>query len=72
MASALDTAGLLALLEKQELVLVPNAAAASSLRGQFDARQRTRGLRAWEPASVLAWDGLGRVALERAYSQRQR
>ncbi len=56
MAPALDTAALLALLERQELVVVPNAAAASSLRAQFDAGQSARGLRAWEPATALAWN----------------
>ncbi len=58
MGSALDMAGLVALLEradKGELVLLPTDLAARRLRAAFDRRQRERGLRAWEPPRVQTW-----------------
>jgi probable DNA repair protein len=36
-------------------LLLPNARAARELRSAFDARQRHRGLSAWEPPQVLSW-----------------
>lgn len=46
---------ILDLLEARELVLTPSASSAQALRRAFDDRQRAFGLRAWEPARVLAW-----------------
>jgi probable DNA repair protein len=46
---------LLDALDKGELVLLPHARAARDLRAAFDARQRARGLPAWEPARALSW-----------------
>jgi ATP-dependent helicase/nuclease subunit B len=37
------------------LLLLPNARAARDLRAAFDARQRSRGMAAWEPAQALSW-----------------
>ena len=46
---------LLDALDQGALLLLPNARAARNLRARFDARQRTRGLPAWEPALALSW-----------------
>ena len=46
---------LLDALEKGARLLLPNARAARELRIGFDARQRMRGLSAWEPPEVLSW-----------------
>lgn len=54
--SALDIPGLLALLDGPDTVVLPTPRAATALRERFNRRQATRGLRAWEPASVLTWD----------------
>jgi ATP-dependent helicase/nuclease subunit B len=42
-------------LEGGALLLLPNARAARELRADFDARQRERGLAAWESPQVLSW-----------------
>jgi probable DNA repair protein len=55
MSSAVSIAELLTFLESGEALLLPNSGAARELRAAYDARQRGRGLAAWEPASVLAW-----------------
>ncbi|SEG04258.1 probable DNA repair protein [Bryocella elongata] len=46
---------ILNLLDARELVITPSARSAQALRRAFDERQRAAGLRAWEPARVLAW-----------------
>ncbi|QMV17848.1 hypothetical protein GOB94_03405 [Granulicella sp. 5B5] len=46
---------LLDLLEAGELLLLLNAHAARELRAAYDARQRTRGLAAWQPARAISW-----------------
>jgi len=46
---------LLDALDQGALLLLPNARAARDLRAAFDARQRSRGLPAWEPAKALSW-----------------
>ena len=56
MLPALDIAGLLALLDAQQTLILPTAQAALALREHFERQQRDRGLRSWEPAQVLAWD----------------
>ncbi len=55
MAGALDTAGLIELLEARETVLLPSARASGSLRQAFDREQRKRNLRAWESPPAHAW-----------------
>ena len=46
---------LLDALEQGALLLLPNARAGREMRSAFDARQRARGLSAWEPARALSW-----------------
>jgi probable DNA repair protein len=46
---------LLDALEHGGLLLLPNTRAAREMRSAFDARQRARGMRAWEPARALSW-----------------
>ena len=46
---------LLDALDQGALLLLPNARAARDIRAAFDARQRSRGLPAWEPAQALSW-----------------
>ena len=46
---------LLDALDQGLLLLLPNARAARDLRSTFDARQRSRGLPAWEPPPALSW-----------------
>ena len=46
---------LLDALEHGGLLLLPHARAAREMRAAFDARQRARGLAAWEPARALSW-----------------
>ncbi len=46
---------LLDTLDQGALLLLPNARAARDMRAAFDARQRLRGLPAWEPAHALSW-----------------
>ena len=46
---------LLDALDQGALLLLPNARAAREMRAAFDARQRSRGLPAWEPARALSW-----------------
>jgi ATP-dependent helicase/nuclease subunit B len=46
---------LLDALDGGEQLLLPNARAARELRWGFDARQRARGLVAWEPPRVQSW-----------------
>jgi probable DNA repair protein len=46
---------LLDALDQGELLLLPNARAAREMRAAFDARQRLRGLPAWEPPKALSW-----------------
>jgi ATP-dependent helicase/nuclease subunit B len=53
--SATTLTEILDLLARGSLVLAPNARAARTLRLAFDQAQQTRGLTAWEPASVLSW-----------------
>jgi probable DNA repair protein len=55
MPSVATLAGLLTSLEGGETLLLPNPRAARELLTAFDARQRGRGLPAWEPAPALAW-----------------
>ena len=55
MSFPLDITGLLALLNTQQLVLVPNTRAAHRLRHHFDQQQQARGLQAWEPPNLLTW-----------------
>jgi ATP-dependent helicase/nuclease subunit B len=42
-------------LRRGGVLALPNARAARELRWAFDARQRARGVGAWEPAGVLSW-----------------
>ncbi|MGA8938842.1 MAG: hypothetical protein WB439_06730, partial [Acidobacteriaceae bacterium] len=53
--SSVTLSELLDALDRGELVLLPNARAARQMRAAFHARQRQRGLEAWEPARVLSW-----------------
>jgi ATP-dependent helicase/nuclease subunit B len=46
---------LLDALEHGALLLRPNARAAREMRSAFDARQRLRGMPAWEPPRALSW-----------------
>ena len=46
---------LLDALDQGVLLVLPNARAARDMRAAFDARQRSRGLAAWEPADALSW-----------------
>jgi probable DNA repair protein len=46
---------LLDTLEQGGRLLLPNARAARELRSSFDARQRARGMPAWEPPRALSW-----------------
>jgi ATP-dependent helicase/nuclease subunit B len=46
---------LLDALEHGALLLLPHARAAREMRSAFDARQRVRGLAAWEPPQALSW-----------------
>jgi len=46
---------LLDALDQGGLLLLPNARSARDLRAAFDARQRGRGLPAWEPPAALSW-----------------
>ncbi len=46
---------LLDALDQGALLVLPNARAARDMRAAFDARQRSRGLPAWEPAQALSW-----------------
>jgi probable DNA repair protein len=46
---------LLDALDQGTMLLLPNDRAASDLRAAFDARQRARGLPAWEPPRALTW-----------------
>ena len=46
---------LLDALDQGALLLLPNARAARDMRAAFDARQRSAGLPAWEPARALSW-----------------
>jgi probable DNA repair protein len=46
---------LLTLLQRGEMLLLPNDRAARELRVAYDARQRARGLGAWQPAAAQAW-----------------
>jgi ATP-dependent helicase/nuclease subunit B len=55
MTLAANRAALLGWLEQGGLVLTSSARSAQALRSAFDEQQRARGLRAWEPARVLAW-----------------
>lgn len=57
MVPTLDIAGLLSLLHAGETVILPSPRAAGELRRHFDREQRKKGLRAWQPAPVLSWDG---------------
>lgn len=54
--SSVTLSGMLDKLEQGELVLLPHARAARQMRVAFHARQRRRGLTAWEPARVLSWE----------------
>jgi ATP-dependent helicase/nuclease subunit B len=40
------------------LTILPTAEAARALRRTFDNAQRTRGLQAWQPATILSWQQL--------------
>lgn len=53
--STVTLSGLLDALDRGDVVLLPNARAARQMRAAFHARQRLRGLAAWEPARVLSW-----------------
>ncbi|MGI4830259.1 MAG: PD-(D/E)XK nuclease family protein [Janthinobacterium lividum] len=55
MPDALDTLGLLSLLDTGAPVILPNARSAKAIRRRFDRQQRACGLRVWEPAAVFAW-----------------
>jgi probable DNA repair protein len=55
MPLTLTYAGLLDSLDRGDLVILPSSRAAHELRAAFDARQRARGLAAWEPAPALSW-----------------
>lgn len=46
---------LLDALDQGALLLLPNVRAARDMRAAFDARQRQRGLPAWEPPQALSW-----------------
>jgi ATP-dependent helicase/nuclease subunit B len=46
---------LLDALEQGALLLLPNARAAREMRSAFDARERSRGLPAWESPQALSW-----------------
>ncbi len=46
---------LLDALDQDALLVLPSARAARDMRAAFDGRQRSRGLRAWEPAQALSW-----------------
>jgi ATP-dependent helicase/nuclease subunit B len=46
---------LLDALDQGALLVLPNARAARDMRVAFDARQRSRGMPAWEPAQALSW-----------------
>ncbi|MGD0647577.1 MAG: PD-(D/E)XK nuclease family protein [Acidobacteriaceae bacterium] len=46
---------LLDALDEGALLVLPNERAARDMRAAFDARQRSRGLPAWEPAHALSW-----------------
>ncbi len=56
MESALDLAGVLALLQAGRTVLFPSQEAAEAFRQAFARRQHTLGLQAWEPPKLFAWE----------------